>query len=111
MDLAFILFLDICSRLPLTAGTTLDCATMTSVKREDVCYVITTLGNKSLHVAYPEGDLTLSSMFQATRTTWSKLDENDFFSRSHAKFDVHVLLNTDAEKPVDFFRFATSSNI
>jgi hypothetical protein len=31
MDLAFILFLDICSRLPLTAGTTLDCATMASV--------------------------------------------------------------------------------
>lgn len=34
MDLAFILFLDICSRLPLTAGTTLDCATMASVVRE-----------------------------------------------------------------------------
>ena len=32
MDLEFILFLlDICSWLPLTAGATLDCATMASV--------------------------------------------------------------------------------
>ena len=109
MDLAFILFLDICSRLPLTAGTTLDCATMASVKREDVCYVIITLGNKSLHELTQRFDSIVDVPRLHEQSVRSSTRMNSF-SRPNAKFDVHVLLNTDTEKPLTF-RLATSSSI